>query len=313
MPPTHTSRVRLSHAVAVALTLLAPAASEAAAQAQLSDSARLANFLVITRKPLQHPLRTAAVKRSTMPIGTYADGSPMLVELTRPATSSRNPLPVVLLVHGGLSDDAPVRPRAWQVYKDWGTVLAASGVAAVMFDHGLGGPQRRLDRSLSEIDIVLRWLKSDGARLGLAVDSIHVAGFSAAGLLASELLRKDRPMPVSRMLLVYPLTGIAPEAAVSSGADDATAARMNLGANAAFVAKRGAKLLVIRAGADAIVGLLPLLDRNVAALIAADARLELVNVPGEPHGFDAEHDTPDVRAAIDRSLRFIAGARGEKP
>jgi acetyl esterase/lipase len=291
---------------AAVLTLAATvlAASSAIAQPQASDSARLANFLVITRKQLQHPLRTTTVDRTTMTIGKRADGSPFLVDVTRPASSGRTPLPVVILVHGGLSDDAPVRPRSWQVYKDWGTVLAASGVVAVMFDHSLGSPKRRLDLALGEIDIVLRWIASDGARLGMQADSVQAMGFSAAGLLAPELLRDERPIPISRMALFYPLTGIAPTTGTPLH-EDVVAARMDLGSAAQKFAKRRTPLLLIRAGSDMQPGLLSLLDKSVSVLLSADVRLEIINVPGEPHGFDLEHDTPAVRAVIERALQFV--------
>jgi len=292
-----------------ALTLIALASSATAARAQASDSSRLASFLALTRLPLQHPLRTARVERTTATIGARADGSPFLVDITRPvASSDRAPLPVVLLVHGGLTDDAPIRPRSWQIYRDWGTALAANGVAAVMFDHSLGSPRRRLDLALGEIDIVLRWLATSGARLGLESDSVRAMGFSAAGLLAPALLRDERPVPISRLALVYPLTGIAPDAGAPP-TDDALAARMDLGREADRLAKRRTPLLLIRAGSDAIPGLLSLLDRNVSALLAADARVELLNVPGEPHSFDMLHDTPDVQDAIERALRFVATER----
>lgn len=299
------SSLRRARVTVLTLALTGLAASTARAQPQVSDSARLANFLVITRQQLQHPLRTTTVDRTTMTIGKRADGSPFLVDVTRPASSGRTPLPVVLLVHGGLSDDAPVRPRSWQVYKDWGTALAASGVVAVMFDHSLGSPTRRVDLALSEIDIVLRWLASDGARLGIQTDSVQAVGFSAAGLLAPELLRDERPIPISRMALFYPLTGIAPTTGTPLH-DDALASRMDLTSAAQELAKRRTPLLLIRAGSDAQPGLLPLLDKSVIALLSADVRLEIINVPGEPHGFDLEHDTPDVRAAIERTLRFVS-------
>jgi len=294
--------------IVLSLTMLALASSVAGAQ-QASDSSRLASFLVLTRKQLQHPIRAATVDRTTMTIGNRVDGSPFVVDLTRPASPGRTPLPVVILVHGGLSDDAPVRPRSWQVYKDWSTALAASGVAAVMFDHSLGGPQRRLDLALSEIDIVLRWVASDGARLGLKSDSVQAVGFSAAGLLAPALLRRERPLPIARMALFYPLTGIV----TTSGPalhDDALTARMDFNGAIQTLAKRRTPLLLIRAGSDMQPGLLPLLDRSVSALLSADARLEIINLPGEPHSFDLEHDTPNVRAAIERTLRFVSGKSG---
>jgi acetyl esterase/lipase len=52
--------------------------------------------------------------------------------------------PVVLLLHGGVGADVPVRPKDWGLYRSWGRLLAASGYVAIAFNHRLGFPQPML-------------------------------------------------------------------------------------------------------------------------------------------------------------------------
>lgn len=65
-------------------------------------------------------------------------------------------------------------------------------------------------------------------------------------------------------------------------------------------------LLLVRAGGDALPGLNAALDRFAAHALAADRTLELLNLPGAPHGFDAGEDSERARDAIRRVLAFAA-------
>jgi acetyl esterase/lipase len=270
-----------------AVMLLVPCAD---ARAQADDSTRRAQFIALTRAPLQHPSRTADVRRETLTVGQRDDGSALVVDVTRPAGRSPGRLPVVLLVHGGLADGIPasLRPRAWQLYRDWAAALAGAGVAAVMFEHSLGSPVRRPDRALGEADAVMRWIARDGERLGLANDSVSIVAFSAGGSIAARLAdHAARALPAARLALVYPVLDM-------SGAADR-------------IARQGTSLLVVRAGGDAVPGLLDSLDASVHALVRADARIEVINIPSAPHSFDILIDTPASRAAIERVVRFATG------
>jgi acetyl esterase/lipase len=278
----------------------APAADDARAQA-------IARYIAATKAPLRHPLRDAAnVDRRSIEVGKRADGTPIEIDLAFPQPASGKPVPVVLLLHGGLPDEAAIRPKAWQVFRDWGTALAASGVAAVMFDHSLGVPRRRLDQALGETDAVLAWLAKEGPARGLDTQRLGAFVFSAGGLFVPELLGDSRPLRIDRVAMFYPSTGVVPGSPTAAVTDAALAARMNLSAAAKRLASQRTQLLILRGGGDALPGLLKLLDETTADLLAADVAFELINVPGAPHNFDAAADSDAVRAAIDRALAFAA-------
>ena len=278
----------------------APAADDARAQA-------IARYIAATKAPLRHPLRDAAnVDRRSIEVGKRADGTPIEIDLAFPQPASGKPVPVVLLLHGGLPDEATIRPKAWQVFRDWGTALAASGVAAVMFDHSLGVPRRRLDQALGETDAVLAWLAKEGPARGLDTQRLGAFVFSAGGLFVPELLGDSRPLRIDRVAMFYPSTGVVPGSPTAAVTDAALAARMNLSAAAKRLASQRTQLLILRGGGDALPGLLKLLDETTVDLLAADVAFELINVPGAPHNFDAAADSDAVRAAIDRALAFAA-------
>lgn len=294
-------------ALAVGLASAQTPQSPAPSPANDARQQAIARFMFTIRAQLKHPLRDAAdVTRQTIEVGKRADGSPIEVDLTLPKNPAGKPLPVAVLVHGGLPDEAKPLPKAWQVYKDWGTALAASGVAAVMYDHTLGVPRRRLDQALAETDAVLSWLAKEGAARNLDLQRVTALSFSAGGLFTPELLSDRRPLRISRAALFYPSVGVIPNSPTAAVTDAALAERMNLAAAASRIAKSGTPLLIIRAGGDELPGLLALLDETTRSLAAADVKFEMINVPGAPHSFDFLTDSADARAAIERALQFAA-------
>lgn len=287
-------------ATAQAQSPAAPSADDARAQA-------IARYIAATKATLKHPLRDAAtVERRSIEVGKRTDGSPLEIDLTLPQPAGGKSLPIVLLLHGGLPDEATIRPKAWQVFRDWGTALATNGVAAVMFDHSLGVPRRRLDQALGETDAVLAWLAKEGPGRGLDTQRLAAFVFSAGGLFVPELLSDSRPLRVDRVAMFYPSTGVVPGSPTAAVTDAALTARMSLSAAAKRLASQRTQLLILRGGGDALPGLLKLLDETTADLLAADVAFELINVPGAPHNFDAATDSDAVRSAIDRTLDFAA-------
>lgn len=254
--------------------------------------------------PLRHPLVTADVTKEGVTIGQRADGSPVKITLSTPKSESKGKLPVVLLVHGGIPAEIKAPASVWQVYRDWGTVIAASGAAAVMYDHSLGSPKRELDLALGQLDQVLAWLAAEGEGRGLDTKRVSAIAFSAGGVLVPSLIEDKRPLAIGRIALFYPSTGIVPGSPSDPLTSPELAARMSLQKSAAAIAGRKMPLLILRAGGDQLKGLNALQDETVKVLLAEDATLEVVNVPGAPHGFDSRLESEAVRRAIDRAIAF---------
>ncbi len=281
----------------LALFALMPASAMAQAR-----SPQVEGFLAMVKRPLHYPLRPdRAEVQSDVRVGKRADGSDLVVDLYLPKRRGDDrPLPVAILLHGGLPDQAPVRPSEWRMYRDWGALLAQSGIAAVMFDHRLGYPQRRIDEAMAEIDQVMQWLQHSAAAHRLDPARTTAVAFSAGGLLIPELVRRYDEARIRGYVLYYPLLGIDADPAN----DAATAAKLDFADAVPLLARRGTPLLIFRSGADEIPGLLGRLDAGVAAALKADVRLELINQPDAPHGFDSLTDDARTRAAIARTLEF---------
>ena len=74
----------------------------------------------------------------------YDPGSGLRLDAYAPPRSGR--YPVVVLLHGGVPDDVPVRPKDWGLYRSWGKLLAASGFATVIPNQRISFPDPRLVR-----------------------------------------------------------------------------------------------------------------------------------------------------------------------
>lgn len=95
--------------------------------------------------------------------------------------------PVVIYVHGGgwshgdKRDDADTRLAP----------LAAHGVTVVSVNHRLA-PDAMFPAPLHDLKAAVRWLRAEGARLGLATERIGVWGASAGAYLGSLLALTNR-------------------------------------------------------------------------------------------------------------------------
>lgn len=278
---------------------------------EVPQDPRAAEFFAMVKRHVQDPRRDPAPgaieRRDDLVAGKRADGSPLLVDLSLPTSAKASGLrPVVLLLHGGLPDEVPIRPSDWQAYRDWGAILADAGFATVMFDHGLGYPKRRLEVASAEITTVLDWVAKSETAYELAADRVHVVSFSAGGLLFPELARRGR---IASFVLFYPLLGIpasGPDAQAMTVEEQAPMAFAS--GLRALTAKR-TPLLVFRAGADAVPGLLSILDASVPQALASDLDIELINVPGAPHGFDMTSDPQLVAPRVTRAIEFLRPRR----
>jgi hypothetical protein len=67
----------------------------------------------------------------------------------------------------------------------------------------------------------------------------------------------------------------------------------------------GTSLLIVRAGRDEMPGLNAALDRFVAAALARNLPLSLINHAAGPHAFDLLDDSATTREAVRQVLQFL--------
>lgn len=244
-----------------------------------------------TSAPLLHPAPATAiaVERHTFPTAA----GPLDVDLYRPPPATRPP-PVAVIVNGypdaGLTAMFGKPLAAWRGYQDWARLLAAAGVAVALYQN----------RAPDDVADLLAHLRAHGA--GLGVDGGRVGLVAASGHAALALALVARA-PVAAAALLYGYTlDLDGDTAVADAARQFRFAAPPV----ELAALPPTPLLVVRAGADALPGLLRALDRFTAAAAARGLPVAVLDVPDAPHGFDTVDDRPATRAAIAAVVRFMA-------
>jgi acetyl esterase/lipase len=206
--------------------------------------------------------------------------------------AARGAFPVVLLVSGGSVDDW----RTAAFYTSFARVLAAEGIAAVNYDKRLARDRNSLAMASEDSLALVDHLHSNAAKYGLDTSRLCTWHFSAGGTVAGTMLGEKSP--ASCVVLTY--------AILSLGESDADP---QLSPYSALVRarERGDRFpptLVVRAGRDAKT-LNDAIDAFVAAALAKNAPVSLINYPAGDHGFEILNDTDETRRVIAESIGWV--------
>lgn len=188
----------------------------------LDPQARALIDLMVERQvPPTHTLAVAEARRvyrdrrgftqpEPPPVGTVrdlqADGphGAIPLRLYRPAGAAVGALPVLVYFHGGgwVIGDLDTHDVVCR------TLCAGSGCAVVAVDYRLG-PEHRFPAAVDDAHAAVRWVRAQGAALGLDVARLALGGDSAGGNLAAVTaiaMRQAGEAPARLQLLIYPAT-----------------------------------------------------------------------------------------------------------
>ncbi|KAA0927082.1 alpha/beta fold hydrolase [Streptomyces apricus] len=218
------------------------------------------------------------------------------LHLPEPA-DGEGPRPAVLFVHGGpVPPDLVPAPRDAPFYLGYARLAAGLGLVGAVVEHRLHGITDYA-RAADDVAEALGLLRSDPR-----VDERRVALwiFSGAGLLAADWL--TAPPPWLRCLaLTYPVLAPLPGwGAVGPRFHPVDALRADGGTPPLVLTRAGLETPLIAAT----------VARFTAAAHAAEAPLELVDVPDGRHGFELHEPTDGTREAVVRAVRAVAAHLG---
>jgi acetyl esterase/lipase len=194
------------------------------------------------------------------------------------AEGERRPglLPVMLFIHGGGKPE--YRAKDWGVFRSWGRLIAASGMVGVTFTHRMGYPVPLLEEAMADLASALAYVRSNAESWNADVERIGLVAFSAGGPLLAA------PDPAVRcMVALYALLDMEPPAV---------------------------PMFIARAGQDAVPGLNEKMGGFIAAALAANAPLTVVNHPAGEHGFDMLNDDDRSREIIRGAIEFMKAHLG---
>lgn len=231
------------------------------------------------------------------------EGASLALDLYLPEHASKDSsLPVVILIHGGaLPQNLKTTPKEWAVYKTYGRLLAASGFAAVTFDHRFYD-YRSLDLPQSDIDEVIAKVRANAGQWGINPNRIFLWAFSGGGIFLSKYLQHPQPYLVALLssygvLDLEPLQKETPDEIPDDSVSRFSPART---IDSSF----HIPILVIRAGLD---------DPSLAAgtehfiheALSKNVNLNLINYPEGHHGFDIQDDNKLTPLIIQQAIDFI--------
>ena len=201
--------------------------------------------------------------------------------------------PVVVLVHGG-PIPAAWGPKEWGVFRSYGELVAASGMAAVTFNHRLNAPTD-YPQAADDVAALLGHIRGEARGYEIDPDRVAVWAFSGGGPLLASVLA-SRGSHLRAAVSYYAFLG-APSAAP---AEARLSAMEQLKAGAAPLPP----LLIARAGRDD-PALNATVDAFVSAAVAGGVTLELLTHPAGRHAFDILDDDDRSRAVIRRTVEFV--------
>jgi hypothetical protein len=187
--------------------------------------------------------------------------------------------------------------KEMESFVSWGQLLAASGLAAVVYETGRD-PAADAESAIDYLLTNAASLGIDNRRIGLWACSGHVPN-ALSLLMNGRGVVKCAALCYGLMLDLHGSTAVA---------DASTQYRfVNPGAGRTVVdIPADAALLVVRAGRDEFSGLNETIDRFVTDALAANLPLTVVNHPQAPHAFDLMDDSELSREIIRQAVGFLS-------
>jgi acetyl esterase/lipase len=212
--------------------------------------------------------------------------------------------PVVVFQAGGAENT-----KDWAAYTSISRLFAASGFAAVAFNHRLRYPERRYHEGAEDLRNILELLRRDSASLGLDGSRVGVATFSGGGPMLAPLLRQPPPS-VRALADFYAFLDTEHVKLDEAKITSETARQFSPLAVLESGVSSIPPLFIARAGKDAIPGVNKSIDRFVAKALERNLTVTVVNHPSGAHGFDHKDDDARTREILEMSLAFFRAHLG---
>ncbi|HKF42035.1 MAG TPA: alpha/beta hydrolase [Thermoanaerobaculia bacterium] len=213
-------------------------------------------------------------------------------------------LPAVFFLHGGIPADVPVKPKDWGIYRSWGRLIAASGLAAVTFNHRVGFPDPNLAQGAADVADAIAFVRDRAAEFGIDRDRIALAAYSAGGPLLAAPIREPQPY-VRCLVAFYAFLDLRPSELHRKFLSDEQVRKFSPAVAISETKGKIPPIFVARAGKDQIPDLLPGLDRFVSEALARNAPLVFFNQPDGEHGFDNQPGDPRSREIVREAVEFL--------
>jgi hypothetical protein len=215
-----------------------------------------------------------------------------------PSAREAQALPAVLLVTGFADAGAErmfgARFKDMGSFVSWAQLIAASGMIAITYANG----------EPADISVALQYVRDNAAPLRLDPSRIGIWACSGHGANAlSVLIEHGRGLRCAALL--YPYTMDLDGASRVAGAAAQFRFVTPAAGKSADDLPRDLPLCLLRAGRDQMPGLNAALDALVAASLARNLPVTVINHASGEHAFDLFDDSRTSRAIVTQVLTFL--------
>jgi acetyl esterase/lipase len=228
-------------------------------------------------------------------------GQDLAMDVYLPA-DARSPSPAVLL--GG--------PPAFWAGKNssqkvgWAQILAASGLAAVTFDHRSDQFMKTPLDPIEDVGAALDYVHDRGLSIGIDPERLALLGFSlgTGPWHVAAAFTKTRPY-VRALVLYYALLDFD-DSEVRPRLEDVDVAS----GRSHLARSRGAfpRTLLVKAGRERFAGINSSIDRFVATAREVGVQVELITHEDGEHGFDTRGEHPRTTEIVMRTIEMLRSA-----
>lgn len=233
------------------------------------------------------------------------DGEQLMVDVYRAPDAGNAALPAVIFVHG---DGVPERlrgARSWGQYMSWGQLVAASGLAGVVFNHRSSMGHTRMQDPDQDVRDLIQHLRSNAANYGIDPNRLAVWVCSAGGPFGMRVATRREHEFIRCTVAYYALMDLLHlKETIPPLLDDQTIRDYSPTYCLDDAPETIAPMLIAKAGKDA-PHFNQAIDRFVASAQSRGVSIKVLEHPNGQHGFDIFDKDETSLSIIKQTLEFL--------
>lgn len=233
------------------------------------------------------------------------DNEQLMVDIYRAPDAGSQALPAVVFVHG---DGVPERLRGarnWGQYVSWGQLVAASGMAGVVFNHRSSMGHTRMQDPDQDVRDLIQHIRTNAQTYGIDPNRLAVWTCSAGGPFGVRVVTRGQHDYIRCTVAYYALMDLLHlKETIPPLLDDTTIRDYSATYCLDEVPETIAPMLIAKAALDA-PHFNQAIDRFVAKAESQQVPIELHVHPNGQHGFDIFDNDETSHKIIKRTLDFL--------
>ncbi|ARU61632.1 hypothetical protein CBW65_11865 [Tumebacillus avium] len=236
------------------------------------------------------------------------DDEELRFDVYTPAKKPDGKLPVVIFVHGDAPPAELKGAKDWGQYSSWARAVAATGMAAVTFNHRSTDNFTELTAAGADVDDLISYVRERASEYGLDPERIVIWSCSAGAPLGLRMALQERPSYIKGLIAYYPLLDLRDRRSeLPETVTDEALRTYSPITHLARSPEQLPPLLLVKAGQDSAAINTPL-DSFYQEAVSRRVQLDYLEHPTAPHGFDVTLPDDTTRSIILQTLDFAKKA-----